>query len=457
MAIGTLIVVGGILVLRLHAFLALLLGAVAVAGLTPSDEPVGGRVAAAFGETCAKVGLLIALASIIGKVLLDTGGADRIVRSTLKVVGEKRAPLAFLAAGFILGIPVFIESVVLLMFPLAKAMAVRNEERYLLYILATVAGASMTHSLVPPTPGPTAAASLLGVDMGVMILGGLVVGAIASSAGYAYAFWANRRYRIPLRESGELSLAQLGALVAKSDDELPPLWLALAPIVLPAVLIGMGTAVEARMGDETPASWEVRLLRELGDKNVAMAVGAAAALATLVLQKRTERRELATGMQSALASAGVVILIIAAGGAFGAALEQSGVGERFQEIAEQYRIGALPLAFVVTVVIRTAQGSATVAMITAAGILKGFAADPAALGFHPVYLALAVGCGSKPFPWMNDAGFWLIGRTAGLSESETLKTSSTMIALMGCAGMAAVLALAWLFPNFGAGPYVAKG
>jgi gluconate:H+ symporter, GntP family len=173
----------------------------------------------------------------------------------------------------------------------------------------------------------------------------------------------------------------------------------------------------------------------------------------LVFQKRTDPRKLSAGMQSALASAGVVILIIAAGGAFGAALEQSGVGTRFQEIAEQYSIGALPLAFVVTVVIRTAQGSATVAMITAAGILKGFAADPAALGFHPVYLALAVGCGSKPFPWMNDAGFWLIGRTAGLTESETLKTSSTMISVMGCVGMAAVLAMAWLFPTFGAAPY----
>jgi GntP family gluconate:H+ symporter len=142
----------------------------------------------------------------------------------------------------------------------------------------------------------------------------------------------------------------------------------------------------------------------------------------------------------------VIILITAAGGMFGAALQEAGVGGRIQALASSYQIAVLPLAFFVTALIRTAQGSATVAMITAAGILQGFAASPAALGFHPVYLALAIGCGSKPFPWMNDSGFWVIGRMSGMTEAETLKTSSTMMALMGCAGLVVVLVLAKLVP-----------
>jgi GntP family gluconate:H+ symporter len=447
LAIGTLVVVSGILVLRLHAFLALLLAALVVAWLTPSEASVGQRLATGFGETCAAIGLLIALASIIGKALLDSGAADRIVRSTLRLLGERRAPLAFLAAGFMLGVPVFFDTVVLLMLPLGKAMATRNERNYLLYILCIVAGASMTHSLVPPTPGPSFVAASLNVNIGAMMLGGLVVGAFASAAGFAYAVWANRRFAIPLRETDDVSLEELKRSSLRPDDELPALWLSVLPILLPAAFIAVGAFIEMRYGEAAILNSPLlRFLRELSDKNIAVAAGAAIALAVLANQKRASAKALAAGIQDALLGAGVVILITSAGGAFGNALEQSGVGTRVQQLATDYRLAVLPLAFLVTTLIRTAQGSATVAMITAGGILAGFAKDPAALGFHPVYLALAIGCGSKPFPWMNDSGFWLIGRMAGLTESETLKTSSTMIAVMGCAGMVVVLVLAKLLP-----------
>jgi GntP family gluconate:H+ symporter len=163
-----------------------------------------------------------------------------------------------------------------------------------------------------------------------------------------------------------------------------------------------------------------------------------------VRQKSSDRKQLAVALQTALASAGVIIIITASGGAFGNMLQQTGIGPRIQELAGTYQIAVLPLAFLVTALVRTAQGSATVAMITAVGILAGFS-DPQMLGFHPVYLALAIGCGSKPIPWMNDSGFWIISKMSGLTERETLKTFSVALTLMGIAGLLVILILARFF------------
>ncbi|MBT7923991.1 MAG: GntP family permease, partial [Opitutae bacterium] len=207
--IGIGAVLGGILWLRLHAFLALTLAAFVVGFLTPrenllhhwevekkesievagklADQSVGKRIAEGFGRTCAKVGLIIAMAAIIGTCLLESGAADRIVRSALKLCGEKRAPYALSGSSFILGIPVFFDTVFYLMIPLAKALASRTGKNYLLYVLAIIAGGSMTHSLVPPTPGPLLVAGELGVDLGEMIIGGLTVGIFGMMGGFVYA------------------------------------------------------------------------------------------------------------------------------------------------------------------------------------------------------------------------------------------------------------------------------
>ncbi|UCE08404.1 MAG: GntP family permease, partial [bacterium] len=240
--IGMIGVVGGILALRLHPFLALILGALIVGSLTSTtaleryaqdkemsvaeteefvDRSVGERVAGEFGRTCAKIGILIAMASIIGKCLLDSGAAERIVRSALRLFGERRAPLAFLNSGFLLGIPVYFDTVFYLMIPLAKAMGMRSSRNYGMYILAIVAGGTMAHSLVPPTPGPLFVASELSVSIGLMILGGMVVGLFTVSAGYLYALWANRRWQIPLRDSADVSTSDLERLANREDHELP--------------------------------------------------------------------------------------------------------------------------------------------------------------------------------------------------------------------------------------------
>lgn len=401
------------------------------------------RVAQGFGDTCTKIGILIALASIIGMCLLESGAADKIVRSTLRKLGEKGAPASFLSSGFLLGIPVFFDTVFYLMIPLGKAMQMRVGKNYLFYVLTIVAGATMAHSLVPPTPGPLFVAQQLGVDIGVMILAGGIVGVFTAGFGYFYASIANRIWELPLRESPDCSLEELEAITQRDESELPPFWLSLMPIVLPVILIGGNTVLGRFKGSLSPDV--LRIAGILGDKNIALGISAAIAMATLVKIKRTNLQALADSVQSALSSGGVIILITAAGGAFGGVLKQTGVSGLIGNLSTTSPIAVVSLAFLITTAIRTAQGSATVAMITAVGILSGLASS-GQLDFHPVYLALAIGCGSKPIGWMNDSGFWVITKMSGMTEAEGLKYVTPMTSLMGVVGLLVTMVGVTLFP-----------
>lgn len=452
----------GILVLRLHAVLALLFGALVVSicttpeaieqyalarGMNPdaaqqlAQTTMGDRIAQGFGRTCGQIGIVIAMASIIGSCLLKSGAADRIVRSTLKLLGERRAAFSFLGSGFLLGIPVFFDTVFYLMIPLGKAMRMRVGSNYLLYIMAIVAGATMAHSLVPPTPGPLFVANELGVDLGVMILAGGLVGIFTSGTGYLYAQWANRQWTVPLRESEE-SLRELESLSQREESQLPSLGLSLLPILLPVILIAAQTAVSS-MSVELDSQLAMDLLSTLGNKNIALILAATVSL--IMLLRFSSGDETVGAIKASLSSAGVIILITSSGGAFGNALQQTGIASTIEELSQMYQISIIPLAFVLTALIRTAQGSATVAMITAAGIFAGMA-DAAQLGFHPVYLCLAIGCGSKPIWWMNDSGFWVVSQMSGMKERESLKALTPMSVLMGLVGLVVTVILAALFP-----------
>ncbi len=410
------------------------------AAQSSAKQTIGERVATAFGNTCAQIGILIAMAAIIGKCLLDSGSANRIVRSALRLVGERGAPAAFVGSGFLLGIPVFFDTVFYLMIPLGKALRMRTGRNYLLYVLTIVAGATMAHSLVPPTPGPLFVAEELKVDMGLMILVGCVVGLFSSSVGYTFAKFVNSRTEVPLRESPDFTAQDMEELMNRGDAELPPLALAVLPILLPVVLIAGYTVVES---SGIKLSEQQKLIAEaLGNKNIALALAAAIAMVTLVWQKRTSLKELANSVQAALASGGVIILITSAGGAFGAMLQQTGVASLIRDLPQSSPAMIVTLAFLITMAIRTAQGSATVAMITSVGVLSGLVEG---LPFHPVYLAMAIGCGSKPLAWMNDSGFWVICKMSGMTETEGLKFVTPMSLLMGLAGLCATLAGAlWL-------------
>jgi GntP family gluconate:H+ symporter len=455
---GMVVVVAGILWLRLHAFLALLLGAFLVAFLTPpqaierqvlsgggtaaaaraaSAAPPGQRVVEGFGRTAGQLGVMVGMASIIGSAMLHTGAAERIVRSMLALTGQARASLSFLTSGFLLAIPVFFDTVFYLLVPLAKAMRLRTGRDYLLYLLAIVTGATMTHSLVPPTPGPLFVAGALGVPVGLMIVVGIGVGAVAATFGYTWAHVANRRWPVPLRTTPETA-AHLDAIAAQDTRQLPSLPLALTPILMPVILITLNTGYLPR----TDASGAWRAARWLTEQNVVLIMAAAVSLFMLW---RRQGAAMSSAVEEAVGSAGSIVLITAAGGAFGAALQQSGIGPWMHGAVTAYSLPILPLAWGLTALMRTALGSATVAMITAAGALGGLAAG-GALGFHPVWLAVAIGCGSKPIWWMNDSGFWVISKMGGLTEQEALRVLTPMSVINGTSGLIATMIGAWLFP-----------
>ncbi len=462
--VGLAIVLGGILWLKLHPVIALLLGAIVVGVLTPTDlleryaisaglseqevavfvkRSLGERVAIGFGKTCEKIGLLIMLASVIGKGLLESGAAERIVRSMLSVFGRKKAPWAFMLSSFALGIPIFFDTVFYLMIPLARAMGVRLQKSYALFVMAIIAGGTIAHSLVPPTPGPLFAAGAFGVSIGLMIIVGLIIGIICSTSGLAYAYWLNKRQDIAVRTTADTTVESLQGWLDKDTSQLPSFFMSNLPIVLPVVLIGGKTIV-----DTMPLSLSENVksfLAFVGDPNIALFLAMVIVLYLLAKQYRFKLKDLKKPVEESILSAGSIILITATGGAFGHILQQTSIGMWIAEHSPGYQYGILPLAFFVTAIIRTAQGSATVAMITAVGMLTVFNTE-GALDFHPVYLAIVIGCGSKLFPWMNDSGFWIICKMSGFTERETFRNFSYLLTIMGFAGLIATMVMANLFP-----------
>ncbi len=454
---GMAIVVGGILWLRMHAFLALVLGAYAVAMLTPRevlsgyadgraakgeitakaaaafpDKPPATRVAEEFGRTCASLGILIAMAGILGEAMLLSGAAESIANALLRLLGAARAHWAFFTTSFVLCIPVFFETVFYLLSPLTKVVARRTGKNYLLLVMCTVAGGTITHSLVPPTPGPLFTAQALEVPLWLMMLVGTIIGTGAALFGVLFAHFSNRRHTL------EVPAEDVAVADAAPHRRLPPLWLALVPVFLPVLLIGIEATLEATPG--THIAWA---LRTFGDKDMAVTLGTLVALLMLVRQGGIA--QVGKAVSLAVATGATILLIIGAGGAFGGVLRQTGISETLGAMLTGTHLLALPAVFLITALVRTAQGSATVAMITAAPIAKAFI-DSGHSAIAPVYLAVAIGCGSKPFPWMNDGGFWVISRLSGLREDQTLRTVSPMMSLQGVAGLVLTMLAAWLIP-----------
>ena len=422
---------------------ALTKGMSAEAASAMASSSLGARIATAFGTTCGKIGILIAMAAIIGKCLLESGGAERIVRSTLGITGEQRAPVSFLGSSFFLAIPVFFDTVFYLMIPLAKAMAMRLKKNYLLLVLMIAAGAAMAHSLVPPTPGPLFIIGEMDIPISMMMVGGVIVGLFTITAGYFFARWVNMRIPVPLRDSLDAPLADIKKLSERSDADLPPLWFSILPIVLPVFLITFKAALETFAN--VTEGWSYEFFNFFGEKNLALILGALTAILLLVNQKVDDKKALTSSVQNALMSGGVIILITAAGGAFGGMLQQTGISARIAGLTEGYQMALIPLAFLITAVVRTAQGSATVAMITASGILAGMATTMQ-LDYHHLYIGLSIACGSKLIPWMNDSGFWIVTKMSNLTEQEALKTFSPLLTVMGITGLIVIMIRAKLFP-----------
>ena len=584
LGIGIATVLWLIIYVRANAFLALIAAAIVVSLLSSGapQEKIS-RVASAFGAAAGNIGVVIALAAIIGKCMLDSGAADRIVRAFTGTLGEKRAPLALMGSGYVLAIPVFFDTVFYLLVPLARSLHKKTGKDYLKYILAISVGGALTHTLVPPTPGPLLMAAQLQVDLGLMMLVGAGVALPSALLGLMLCGFFDRWLKVPMRQVG-----QEPELQPLSDDRLPGLLWSILPVILPVIMISANTILttiadgqhvarlqvadvawdqlaatlaEGRVDEAartargrvaarvievvglaasdgpaaerllTASSWTEaeksellallnkgvlenkefhreedflgiplpaiakkligqkglrmkiadaerlnRLLLEsswgevikphlwetpvrrasdygdlFGNANLALLLSGAIAMWVLQRQRGLTLHELSASTETALMSGGVIILITSAGGAFGAMLTEAKVGDAIQSLFQQQSPGQsagltmLLLGFGIAVVLKIAQGSSTVAMITGSSMLASLA-DPSTLGFHPVYLATAIGGGSLVGSWMNDSGFWIFAKMGGLTEEEALKSWTPMLAIIGTASFLISILLARLLP-----------
>lgn len=447
--VGMATILGAILLLRLNAFLALITAAIVVSLLAPGEPAVKmARVAEGFGRTAGSIGVVIALASIAGKAMMDSGAADRIVKAFLARLGVERGATALCATGYVLSIPVFFDTVFYLLVPLARSMYARTNRHYLKYIMAIAAGAAATHTLVPPTPGPLAVAGTLGVDLGTMVLVGLVVALPAAGAGLLFAGWVDRRMPVALRDDPGGAAA-----AAAGTHALPGLVPSLLPIVLPVLLISSHTVVvsmTSRGGARTIWAALAPYTGVVGNANLALLASAAVAMWVYARQRGASRADLAEMVETSLMSAGVIILITAAGGAFGATLQAAQIGPvieaAFGARGSGSGVALLLLGFAVASLMKIAQGSSTVAMITTAAMLAALIPGTGALSFHRVYVATAIASGSLVGTWMNDSGFWVFSKMGGVTELETLKSWTPLLAVVGVTGMVTTIMLALLVP-----------
>ena len=443
LALSVLFIIIAISKLKLHPFLALMMAGL-FAGLLSAIVPdstllpdgtlavnsvmdVTKLLMTGFGTTAGNVAMSIGLASIIACCLMLSGAADRVVTRFLQAFGDERAGLALLVSTYILSIPIFFDTMFMLMVPLAIALHKRTGKDFLLYILCICSGGVIPHCLTVPHPGPIAMVDTLKIDAGFSILVSMLVGIIPSGAGYFVAKWMNARVTIPLRVSLENS----------SDTQkgnAPSFFASLLPILIPIGLIGISSMWKIFGG--MPAVGETSVLRNLidfiGDKNIALLIGAIMSMWLLKQSKGMRLAELGETLAKPLETAGLVILITSAGGAFGSMIKNAGVGSAVKHVSEGAGISRISL------VMRVAQGSSTVAMITASAIMYPLLGSD--LPYHPIYIYLSIGFASFALGWMNDSGFWVVSRLSGMTEKETLKYFSMMLSMLSLLG----LAVTWL-------------
>lgn len=419
-------------------------------------------IAKGLGDTARDIAISIALASLIGMSLMESGAADKVVRWFLKIFGEKNAGWALLWSTYILSIPIFFDTMFMLMVPLAKALRIRTGKDYLLYVLCVCCGGVITHSMTIPHPGPLAMVDNLKLDIGVSLVAGLVGGLIPAVIGFFVCVLLNSRMVVPLRDS-----TANGPEPDKSESQLPSLFWSMLPVVLPILLIGCSSLfrVVADGNKNQAVSWCVAAYQILGGdnyfvsvrntvdffghKNIALLIGAAIALWVMARQRGFGKEKLEQLLGPPLETAGMIILITSAGGAFGGMLRVAGVGDAVKSAAQGQPISLILLAYGVAAVIRIAQGSATVGMLTTAAMIAPML-DPnlsdTPLTFHPLYIYLAIGWGAMGFSWMNDSGFWVVNRLSGMTQGETLRSWSILTTCLSIAGLITTYLASLLLP-----------
>ncbi len=467
LGISTIVVI--VLKTRLDAFVALLLAALVtgfVAGLPAADTIEA--ITTGFGNTLASIGIVIGLGVGIGKILEVSGAADSLARAFVKAMGKGREHWAMAGTGAMVSIPVFCDSGYVIMNPLARSIARRINGRYVTLALALGCGMTLTHHLVPPTPGPLGVAGILGADLGALVLAGLVFALLLLPVVVIYAAWmgpkleseVNERTRAEVYQGvsvgsssagGRSAGVSGGAGTAFADDESVeepeevrnPAWmlgdpppgekphrvgLALSslPLLVPLLLIVLNTVATAidrsNQGvlspdaEYTPAGY-AKILAFVGNPVVALLIGIVLAVYVL-LPRWTPRGKVHGWLAEAAASAGLIILITGAGGALGEVLRTSGVGDALAEAISALSLPGVLVPFLVASLVRLAQGSGTVAMITAASVSAPLVAG---LGLSALLAALACCAGSMVFSYFNDSYFWVVTRFTGLDGAAALR------------------------------------
>ncbi|GAB2855860.1 gluconate:H+ symporter [Streptomyces deserti] len=418
---------------KLHAFLALTIGSLALGAFAgaPLDKVLT-SFSTGLGSTVAGVGVLIALGAILGKMLADSGGADQIVDTILDKAGGRSMPWAMVLIASVIGLPLFFEVGIVLLIPVVLMVAKRGNYSLMRIGIPALAGLSVMHGLVPPHPGPLVAIDAVKADLGVTLaLGVLVAIPTVIIAGPLFSKVAARWVDVPAPER---------MIPQRASDDLekrPGFGATLITVLLPVILMLAKALVDIVIDDpENPVQ---RVFDVIGAPMIALLAAVLVGIFTLLRPAGYSKERISPLVEKSLGPIAGILLIVGAGGGFKQTLIDSGVGRMILDISEDWSIPALLLAWLIAVAIRLATGSATVATVSAAGLVAPLAADMSTT--HAALLVLAIGAGSLFLSHVNDAGFWLVKEYFGLSVGQNLKTWSVMECIISVVAGGVVLLL----------------
>jgi len=420
-----------VIALRVPAFLALLVASLSV-GLLSGLEPtqVIDSIKNGMGGTLGFVAIVVGLGAILGQILESSGGIERIADSLIRTFGPEKTQWSLGVTGFVVAIPVFFDVAFIILAPLLYGLANRSGRSLLYYAIPLLAGLAITHSFIPPTPGPIAVAELINADLGWVILFGALTGipAMIVAGPWFGQFVANKIF-VAVPEAHRNN-------PITSDVSSPSFAWVSSIILLPLLLIMLATTAPFVLAQSSPLLTAIRFL---GHPFVALSIATILALLIAHTKCDLDKESLLNIANKGLEPAGIVILITGAGGAFKQVLIDSGVGQMLASVFIEAQFSVFILGFLIAAITRIAQGSATVAMITGAGLMAPI------LQLQPIsapslgLLVIAISSGATILSHVNDSGFWLVSRYLGMSETNTLKTWTVMTTLISLVGLASCL------------------
>lgn len=442
LAVGVVALIVMVTMTKIPAFLALILSAliVGLVGGVPGTL-IPGMITGGFGGTISSIGIIIGFGVIMGQIFEVTGAAEKMARIFIKMFGKGREDLALALTGFIVSIPIFCDSAFVILFPIAKAISQKTRRNLSVIAGALALGLVITHTMVPPTPGPIAVANEFGVSIGTMIIWGLVVGIPMTIAGYAYLRWATKNIVIVPDEHGQVQRLEVQDEVLfdfdldeEPEEPLPSGFMAFAPILIPIILILIESISKLFIPADTFMFEAVKLI---GNPVIAVAIGVL--IAIYGLGHKMNKQEVLKHMDEGVKSAGIILLVTGAGGSLGRVIQDTGVGATIADAIVGWGVPLILLPFIVATVIRFIQGSGTVALVTSAAITAPIVL---AGGGNPVFGALAACVGGVFFGYFNDSYFHVVNRSIGIIDSkEQLKFWSGTTTVAWAAGFIVIIIL----------------